>query len=152
MTDVFTPETNGLTVTIKYGKGYDDSWVVFRGDRESVRQDIIAYFGMDDASVATLTLSELVVNATQVAHGKGALASQLGATVINSTVATQGKPVEEAKPEPVKNEANPVLALIEAATDVDALKRLWATNKAAFNDPAAMAAWKAKGQALTKAA
>lgn len=130
-----------------------------------MRENIVGYFGLDSASVADLTLSELVVNVTNLAHGKGNVAAMLGGVVLGSTPteipAPQGDEAqqpssggdpwadaEDSTPaEPVDTLA-PLRAAIEAATDRDALKRLWAENQAAFADADLTAAWKAKGKSL----
>lgn len=147
-----------LTVTIKYGKGYEETWAVFKGMVTEVREDIIAYFGIDSASVAGQTLSELVVNATSIAHGKGNVAATLGAVAIpasdqgnQDSAPAQGQDVwaqAEAAAQQQPPAVNPLFAQIEACGDVGALQRLWAENQAAFADAEVMAAWKAKGKAL----
>jgi len=155
----------GVSVTIKYGKGYEESWANFTGLLPEVREDICTYFGVDGESVTELTLSELVVNVTALAHGKATASSVLGAVAIPessspapaATVAqssgdqTEGHdPWTQAGTEP--EGPNPLLAQIEACTDVEALKRVWAENQAAFADTELMAVWKAKGKALQEAA
>ena len=146
MADAWSDVTDpaGIGVTIKTGKGYDDSWYTFRGNVAQIRKDIIEFFGMDSASVSGLTLNDIAVNATQIAQGKRAAASALGATVISSTTET-AQPKQEEKPQP---EANPIFEMIENATSVEDLKRLWAENQNTFADPTIMAAWKARGRAL----
>jgi hypothetical protein len=159
-------------VTIKYGKGYEETWAVFNGQVGEVREDIMSYFGIDpeNSAVANLTPSELVVNVTNLAHGKGNAAALLGGVVIGSQPATatsapaspkvdEGQQPSGSDPwaaaaasTPATPAANPMLALIEAVPDVPALQRLWAENQAAFQDAEVMAAWKAKGKALQQAA
>jgi hypothetical protein len=158
-----------LTVTIKYGKGYEETWAVFKGGTDEVREDIISYFGLMRDSVTELTLSELVVEVTSLAHGKGNIARFLGGTII---------PPSEAGPDPAPAASAPsgdpwaavgsgaatppaaqpaedpnayILGEIEKQSDVAGLKRLWAENQNFFADPAVMAAWKAKGKALSAA-
>lgn len=153
----------GVTVTIKYGKGYEETWAVFRGTVSQVREDIISYFGVDGASVASLTLSELVVNVTNLAHGKGNAAALLGGVVLGSVpsgdtaaaeAAALGTPASDpwASVESNTVTEHPLLARIKAATNVEELKLLWADNQAAFSDENVMAAWKQRGQALQAAA
>lgn len=153
--------SRGITVTIKYGTGYDQPWVVFHGLPDEVKQDIIAFFGLASVSDTALTLSDLVVNATQVAHAVGAVASGLGATVIatepaaptaaEGTQASSSDPWVQASTAPTEavGEPAPLLAQIDQAPTVRALERLWLDNQDAFTDPAVMAAWKAKGRALS---
>ncbi|MFF3249751.1 hypothetical protein ACFYWP_01805 [Actinacidiphila glaucinigra] len=158
-----------MKVTIKYGKGYDDSWVVFEGPTSEIRAEILDYFGMDPETQRGLSLSSIVVNATNIAHGKGLIATALGATVVAEEPAAEpAKPAGDpwaaassAKPapsawsgssapaEPKAEDPNAyILSEIEKQTTVDGLKKLWAANQSFFKEPAVMAAWKAKGKAL----
>lgn len=154
------PGNRGITVTIKWGKGYEEPWLVFHGLAREVREDIIAAFGFDGESVADLTLAELVVNAKQAAHGTGRVASQLGGRVISQGQAKPAAPTEEdawSKAEqepaaPAEPEVNPLYAEIEKQPSVAALQRLWAENKDAFTaEPELMVAYKVKGKALSSA-
>jgi hypothetical protein len=155
------------TVTIKYGKGYEETWAVFKGSNDEVRGNILDYFAVPAENVEGLSLSELVVNVTNLAHGKGNAAALLGGVVIGSrptepadsaTVTQDGKDeaqnttasdpwADDAPAEP--QGPHPVLAVIEAATSVEELKRIWAENQAALTDADLLAAWKAKGKALS---
>ena len=92
------PRGRGITVTIKYGKAYDDTWAVFHGTTDDVRADITRFFGIPSTSETALTLSELVINATGIAHGIGALASELGAVVLASD--RDGATAQEATRQP----------------------------------------------------
>ncbi|WJN62732.1 hypothetical protein [Streptomyces phage phiScoe15] len=158
-----------LTVTIKYGKGYEETWAVFKGSPEEVREDIISYFGVMRDSVSELTLSELVVEMTSLAHGKGNIARFLGGTIIppSEAAAPPAQTAPTGDPWAAAQSTTPVhtvadnqqaedpnayiLGEIEKQTDVASLKRLWAENQSFFSDPSVMAAWKAKGKALSAA-
>lgn len=151
------PRGRGITVTVKYGTGYDQPWVVFHGLVEEVRDDIVSFFGIQRENVVNLTLSDLVVNATSAAHGVGALASSLGATVIESRPHDPQVPADDAwvqasSSAPAEKEpaGQALLDRIGQAPDVPALQRLWVENQAAFADPAVMDAWKARGRALSQ--
>jgi hypothetical protein len=159
--------SRGITVTIKYGKGYEETWAVFRGSASEVRQDIASYFGFQREAIEGLTLSELVVNATSIAHGKGNIAAMLGATILPqpaddplkadyssgdpwAAAAQQAPAASTPAPAPAKEDPNAwILGEIEKQTSVDGLKSLWAGNQSFFSDAAVMAAWKAKGKALS---
>ncbi|GIF02243.1 hypothetical protein [Paractinoplanes rishiriensis] len=179
------PTGRGVTVTIKYGRGYEAPWAVFHGQPHEIRDDIAAFFGMTAATTAGLTLSDIVVNATAQAHGVETIASGLGgATVIESqptptaTAPTATAPAATASaaagptaaastsataaaadpwsqasaaqaPAAAQPAGNPLLDRIARATDVQSLQRIWADDPSAFTDPAVMAAWKARGRALT---
>lgn len=154
----------GVGVTIKYGKGYEETWATFRGLSREVRDDIIEFFGIDSASVTGLTLSDVVLNATNIAHAKGNLGAKLGATSIPKGDAVNkpaGQPDEaqgmsaweSGTAEAAAEQANPNAELykaLEAATTVDDVKQLWAKNQATFAADAELtAAYKARGKALS---
>jgi hypothetical protein len=143
-----------IGVTIKYGKGYEDTWAVFRGSVRQVRDLICDYFGFECKDETSLSLSALVVNATNLAHGKGNIASILDARIISETPndAPANDPwaaASASEPEqPTANKSAWILGEIERAPSLDELKKLWAANQAMFDDPAVMAAYKARGRAL----
>ncbi|MGW1040057.1 hypothetical protein [Streptomyces sp. NPDC002547] len=156
-----------LSVTIKYSGDKDATWAVFRGTTVEIRSEIMAYFGMDPETQKGLSLSSIVINATQVAHGKGLIATALGATVVAETSNEQpaqsgGDPwAAAASPQsgpwpgsasvatPKADDPNAwILGEIEKQTTVDGLKKLWAANQSFFKDSTVMAAWKAKGKSL----
>lgn len=148
----------GTTVTIKYGKGFEETWVVFNGLTDEIRDDILLYFGVERESVTELTLSEIVLNVTQLAHAKGNVGKYLGGTFINqssqsearSSAEPSGDPWAEAGAAPAQPKENPLFGLVESCATVDELKRLWAENQEAFKeDEKLTAAWKAKGKALS---
>ncbi|MFG2923866.1 hypothetical protein ACGFYA_20450 [Streptomyces sp. NPDC048305] len=158
-----------LSVTIKYDKGHDATWAVFRGTTGEIRADVMEFFGMDPATQAGLSLSSIVTNATQIAHGKGLIATSLGATVVEET-SEPARPTDDpwaaasaqqssspwpgsvSVAEPKKEDPNAwILGEIESQATVDGLKKLWAGNQSFFSDASVMAAWKAKGKALSAA-
>lgn len=163
-----------MKVTIKYGKGHDDSWVVFEGSTQEIRTDVIDYFGMDPETLVGLSLSSIVVNATNIAHGKGLIATSLGATVVEETpAAAPTKPTEdpwaaasaaqsggpwpnsasvaESAEEKTDDTTAWALGEIEKKTTVTELKKFWAENQALFSNEKIMTAWKARGKALKEA-
>lgn len=157
---------NDITVTMKYGKGFEDPWGVFRGTVEAVRENIIAYFGFDGAKLAGNTLNEIVVMATAHAHGMRTAGASLGATTIprqsTSTETTGTATVETEQPAASNvwgddteadsaDAVNPLFAQVEAIASIDDLKRLWAENQAAFAEGELLEAYKAKGKALKAA-
>jgi len=156
-----------LSVTIKYSGDKDATWAVFRGTTVEIRSEIMAYFGMDPETQKGLSLSSIVINATQVAHGKGLIATALGATVVEETsnekpassgsdpwaaaASTQSGPWPGSASVATPKADDPnawILGEIEKQTTVDGLKKLWAANQPFFKDSTVMAAWKAKGKSL----
>lgn len=143
-----------IGVTIKYGKGYEDTWAVFRGSVGQVRQLICDYFGFDCKYETGLSLSALVVNATNLAHGKGNIASILDARIISDTPSQPQADdpwaaASASQPEqPTANASAWILGEIEKQTSIADLQKVWAANQAMFSDDAVMAAYKARGRAL----
>ncbi|MFI5840527.1 hypothetical protein ACIA8K_12545 [Catenuloplanes sp. NPDC051500] len=152
----------GLKVIIKYGKGYEDTWATFEGTVDEVRQEVSSYFDMDPNETAGLSVSALVLNATNLAHAKGNLGATLGAQAIPaSTPATRpsgprgAAAWDAADSAPADKGPSPVEHMtkrIAEIGDVDALKRLWAENQELFAaESTMMDAWKARGRALSAA-
>ncbi|WP_282703768.1 hypothetical protein [Streptomyces sp. CC219B] len=143
-----------IGVTIKYGKGYEDTWAVFRGSVGQVRELICEFFGFECKYETGLSLSDLVVNATALAHGKGNVSSILDARVIADAPAPAPETdpwTAASAPQAEQNTSNAsawILGEIEKAASLEALKKLWAANQAMFDDPAVMAAYKTRGRAL----
>lgn len=165
----------GVSITIKTGKGYEDTWLGFTGSVEDVRSNIKATFDIEDTD---LTLFELVANATKVAHGVTTAVSQLGGTVkASAPAAPPAAPAADeaqqqtgdvfAEAEAEQGEpVNPYTALVsqitatvqeDGKTPVDAawLKKLYAQNKALFTADtdeakATKKAWQERGKALSK--
>lgn len=149
--------TSEISVTLKYGKGFEESWAVFRGETAAELKNSIAdYFGLDHN--LDLTLHELVINVTGIAHGTATAAAALGAVAIPSSD-TEKAPAAESSGDlwdetPAQEAAAgpSILDRIAACASVDDLKALWADNQAAFNDASVMEAWKARGRELKAAA
>ncbi|MFF4528200.1 hypothetical protein ACFY1P_02910 [Streptomyces sp. NPDC001407] len=145
---------HGISVTIKYGEGYKDTWAVFRGPSEVVRAQIVDYFGFDSEPVTNLSLSELVVEATSIAHGTGNIAGLLGGRIVPEQAApaqATGAPDPWAQAEQPDAKEEPhgwILGEIAKQASIADLQRLWASNQSFFADPSVMAAYKAKGREL----
>lgn len=146
-----------FSVTFKYGKGYDETWVVFKGNPAIVRDDIISYFGLSKSDYEGVQTDQLVRDATNIAHGKAAqlVATALGGEVVKEeAVDTPTAPSSESAPAAKAEESDSnkyILDQIEAQTSVDGLKRLYAENKDFFAEPSVLTAWKTKGKALKAA-
>lgn len=164
------------TVTIKYGKEFDKTWAVFKGGNEQVRSRIVDYFGLTDDG--SQTLHEVVVEATKVAQGAIRPApvkttvkrdkapettdeavenvkDQLGGEVIKDSAdpwagVEQGGTKSEPEPEqPAGEDYSDLIEQLRNAADVKVLKKLYVTNKDAFTDEEVVAAYKARGKALS---
>lgn len=155
-TDPFAGRRVSATIKAPESERYaaDNPWLVFEGTVESVREQIIAAFGMEETE--GLNLAELVLQAqTQMtavfnaARGTGGKVVRGGGGA-HKPLPYPGPPAPNAAPEKSEEELNRerLQAEIAAATDVDALKQLWARNQEAFKDDALMAEWRAKGKSL----
>lgn len=170
--------TRPLSITIKYGADKDDTWMVFQGTTPEVRAGIIGYFEIDPEDEVGLSLNQLVVNATKMAHAAGRAAGTLGATNIQKpktqaaskpavagesgtapaaakdpwAEAEQAAPAKPAEPE--KPKRNPIYDDIDGATNVKPeLAKVWAQHQSAINaDPELLAYFKAHGAKLKAAA
>jgi type IV secretory pathway TrbL component len=164
-----------VSATIKYGEGFAAPWLVFKGNVERVKADIIASFPFEDVEeLAGASLSEVVLLASQHATAAGNLSGIVGITKTgggsgrgngggfkgkmnkgNSDAWTQaqgGASEETAAPEAP---ADPKVALIEALTEAEDLKKLaalWSENQAMFADPEVKKAYSTRGKALKAAA
>lgn len=168
MTEAAPTQTRheGVSITIKTGKGYDDSWLGFTGSVEQVRANIIDTFRMDHQE--DLPLFEVVANATQIAHGVVRAVSALGGTVVQphatGTLATTSgsdeaqqqtgntEPAAEADPYEVLDKQ-----IHSEDMTIDSLRRLYADNTELFTADtlaakAAKKAWSARGRALSTSA
>lgn len=141
-----------LTVTFKYGKGYEETWAVFKGKAQDLRQQILDYFGMDSSEFSDLTLHDVVLEATRIAHADRTVMTSLGGKVATKSERAQERaqePASQAKSEPEgPTPEQALIARLEAAETVDGLKRLWAENKALFSDDGVKAAYKKRGSEL----
>ena len=153
------PGGRSITITMKYGKGFEEPWAVFRGLSSEVREDIITFFGFDRESVADLTLDSIVANGAKKAQAVRSASTALGGTVISEGTSSASEPTGDAawataESTPQAPDNAGLLKAIAETDTTDALKRLWAENQALFADAAGpeMTAWKARGKALKEAA
>lgn len=142
------------TATIKFGRGHDDPWLVFKGSPSQVKAQIVDAFSIEAEEANSLTLAELVVNVSQTAQSMRNASAGLGGRVIgnNGRPKSGSDEVWRQADKPAEPVVNPLYAEQEACTSVDELKALWARNRDAYdNDAELFAAWKAKGKALSEA-
>lgn len=144
-----------MTIKVPESKRYasDNPWFTFRGsDLDLIRAQVIKSLGLDAEEQQGLSLFEVVLNAQRKATNVGSAAQQMGGTVlkVEKSSGAESASVAESAPAAEPEGPHPLFAKIEEQTDVAALQRLWAENKAAFDaDAALMDAYKVKGKALT---
>lgn len=140
-------DREGVSVSIKGNGGKDDTWEVFHGTPENVKNLMADYYGLEVS--ADMTAMEVRLMAEAAARGTGALSRGLGARV--ATTAPQ--PASEAPGAPAAAAAAEdftwLLEAIDASATEDALHQLWAENRKLFDaNPSLLDAWKARGRAL----
>jgi len=163
--------TTSLTLKYPEAKRYEGApWIVFKGSVGQIKDQVVAYFGYDQNQIAGMTMHEITLLANQSIRQAGALAINLGATPI-SQENDWGNPKgdADAKGAPGGNvwdqvnggsngggePSNPhagLIGLLNEAASIEELKRLWVTNKPAFEDKAVADAYSARGKALKAAA
>jgi hypothetical protein len=150
------PHTPGrVSVTFKQD-GKDGTWIVVHGSPAEVRKQIVEVFDMEGQDEQPLY--DLINEATRLYKASGNITSTLGGRVVGGgSKSTEDKPSGNggsAWDQPQEDAPDPnVVRLqqeIEGCTSVDALRNLYARNKAEFDGNAdLMSEWKAKGKALS---
>ena len=142
-----------VTVTVKYGAGFEAPWTVFHGSVDEVKEDMGVWFGQEEAA-KTLDGHDLLSGLYNAFKAQGGSSGGRG----------RGKP-SEAAPEPAKpisadvEEARPlvdaeglvevVIMQIKNATD-DGILDLWRQYKKAFEDARVQKAVKDRKAELAK--
>lgn len=138
-----------VSITFKED-GRDGTWLVFRGTPARIREDIIEVFNLEGTD--DLTVHEVAIEARRKVKATGHVAASLGGRPAGSGGSWQ-KAGQKAAEQPAGPERDPLYDTVEAIDSVDALRKLWAENREAFDNNAdLMSAWKTKGQELAKAA
>jgi hypothetical protein len=158
------------SLTVKYGKDYDDPWVVFRGSPSAIREQALEYFGVTpDERQGQLDTHSLVIELVYLAQSSYHVATQAGGQTIppkTDAVPADEKPSSEAAeiPEPsspaggdvweraaaARKKPEPtLLERIEACETRVELQDLFVANQEALAPGTeAREAWKARGKAL----
>lgn len=172
MSDIFVdPHADrGISLTIKYGKDFDDPWVVFRGSPAAIREQALDYFGVTpDERQGQLDTHSLVIELVYLAQSSYHVATQAGGQVIppktDAALADEEPSSEAAEiPEPsppaggdvweqaaaARKKPEPTLIeLIEACETRVELQDLFVANQEALKPGTeAREAWKARGKGL----
>lgn len=140
-----------LTITVKYGKEYDQTWAVFKGATVRELRELVAdYYALPPGSLEGLSMHEMVVHVTRLTHGMEVLSQELGATPLGSDDTPSDEPTGAAAWEAVPTDPYAeLIQALETAPTVDKLKALWAANKDAFEEERVQLAYSARGKALT---
>lgn len=160
MTDPSAPREVGVTLKFPESARYkaDNPWITFRGTPESIRESIVAVMGWTAEDTNDLTLAALVYNAQRDVTAIGSAGNGLGGRVISEGKASgpaweeaKSSPAEPAAPEKSAEElaVERLTAEVAKVADVAELQQLWARNQEAFKNEGLMAAYKARGKALS---
>lgn len=144
-------EEGWVSITLKGGKGYEDTWLKFSANSNAdLRAQLNDFFGTDAEAEAELTLSQVVFNRQQEWHATNAVnAGSGGARAVGRSSGRKSEAYAAAA-EPPPEPKDVLAAQIEEVADVTALKRLYAENEQLFKDNEDLvAAYKAKGRALS---
>ena len=143
----------GVTVTVKYGSGYDAPWTVFHGSVDEVKEDMGVWFGQEEAA-KTLDGHDLLSGLYNAFKAQGGSSGGRGRGKPSEAAPETAKPisaeVEEARPL-VDAEAlvKIVIMQIKNATD-DGILDLWRQYKKAFEDARVQKAVKDRKAELAK--
>lgn len=137
----------GITVSMKPTPKYDSPMIVFKGENEEHLRSLIEdFFDLDSDSDATT--DEMVHNTDAHLKALWSLGDGLGASPTRST--PRGYTAAQ---EPITQQTEHVwgrvLQQIADATTTDQLRRLFATNKTAWDDTDVQAAATARAEELT---
>ena len=143
----------GVTVTVKYGSGYDAPWTVFHGSVDEVKEDMGIWFGQEDAA-KTLDGHDLLSGLYNAFKAQGGSSGGRGRGKPSETAPEPAKPisadVEEARPlVDAEGLVEVVIMQIKNATD-DGILDLWRQYKKAFEDARVQKAVKDRKAELTK--
>lgn len=140
-----------VTATLKWSKGYEDPWLVIKGETAAdVKRGIEEATGLSGDGIS---LVDLIHNASAHVHSVNNVGATLGGTVIREGTKPEPepeKPQEPApQPEPEPEQESPVLGLIADAKSQKALGDLYQEHRKAFQStPALMAALQARAAEL----
>ena len=143
----------GVTVTVKYGAGFEAPWTVFHGSVDEVKEDMGIWFGQEEAA-KTLDGHDLLSGLYNAFKAQG---GSSGGRSRGKTPAADPAPaepisveVEEARPlVDAEGLVEVVIMQIKNATD-DGILDLWRQYKKAFEDARVQKAVKDRKAELAK--
>ena len=123
----------GLSVTVKHGKGYEDSWEVFSGSPAEIREDMLSFYGIDAGDVSMLTTHELVAVISAQVHSEdvGDIFARLSGEAAPQTAVKVSDELTKARP--VVEPQDELIAAIQDAKTNEELDALWEPNKHLFD-------------------
>lgn len=143
----------GVTVTVKYGAGFEAPWTVFHGTVDEVKEDMGIWFGQEEAA-KTLDGHDLLSGLYNAFKAQGGSSGGRGRGKPSEATVEPAKPisaeVEEARPlVDAEGLVEVVIMQIKNATD-DGILDLWRQYKKAFEDARVQKAVKDRKAELAK--
>lgn len=135
------------TLTVKFGKDFDAPWFVASGTPQVIRRQLVEFAGITDDPEKTL--QQLAIEVASETQAMWAVRSKLGGkpqsipsskakAAASTDDATSTEAAEVAAPAKDEDPNAFIFELIAEAGSVDALKRVYAKNKDAFNKTKAL--------------
>lgn len=143
----------GVTVTVKYGAGFEAPWTVFHGSVDEVKEDMGIWFGQEEAA-KTLDGHDLLSGLYNAFKTQGGGSGGRGRGKAPAADPAPAEPisveVEEARPlVDAEGLVEVVIMQIKTATD-EGILDLWRQYKKAFEDARVQRAVKDRKAELTK--
>ena len=143
----------GVTVTVKYGAGFEAPWTVFHGSVDEVKEDMGIWFGQEEAA-KTLDGHDLLSGLYNAFKAQGGGSGGRSRGKAPSADPAPAEPisveVEEARPlVDAESLVESVIMQIKTATD-EGILDLWRQYKKAFEDARVQRAVKDRKAELTK--
>ena len=140
----------GVTVTVKYGAGFEAPWTVFHGSVDEVKEDMGIWFGQEEAA-KTLDGHDLLSGLYNAFKAQGGSSGGRGRGKADPEPAKPiSADVEEARPlVDAEGLVEVVIMQIKNATD-DGILDLWRQYKKAFEDARVQKAVKDRKAELAK--
>ena len=123
------------TLTIKFGKGYEDPWFVASGNPATIRRQLLEFAGLEDDP--DKTLQQLGIEVASETQAMWAARSKAGGQRLPA--AASKAPTDDTPVEPAKPAEDPNQFILDALADADTtedLVRVFAKNKDAFTKSA----------------
>ena len=123
------------TLTIKFGKGYEDPWFVASGNPATIRRQLLEFAGLEDDP--DKTLQRLGIEVASETQAMWAARSKAGGQRLPA--AASKAPTDDTPVEPAKGAEDPSQFILDALANADTtedLVRVFAKNKDAFTKSA----------------
>lgn len=128
-------DNEDIVFTLKHGKGYEESWAVFRGDAATIRRSAMEFYGVEESDVAGYNASEVLEAIRLSVQGSG-IAMPEGPKVKAAEIGSAEGSLPPAQTD------DDLLAQVESAESREVVDALWRTNREKFDAKIVAAATK----------